>query len=180
MARSRRINQHASTQRTGLRTLGAILAVVGGIFAAVGMVSFFSSFGAKPFESSPPDKFWCAFVGVPMLGIGLTMLKIGYMGTIARYVAGETAPVVSDTLNYVADETKDSIRKVVSSAAAGLRTPTEDATTSCPACGHNNDHDARFCDHCGKAMPGPKACGNCGNVNDHDARFCDDCGTALT
>ena len=76
MARTRRnhrINPQAHSQRTALRLLGGILVAVGGIFTLVGLTSFFSSFGS--FES--PDKFWCAFVGLPMLGFGVMLLKLG-------------------------------------------------------------------------------------------------------
>lgn len=196
MARSRRrssrpINPNADAQRSGLRTIGLILTVVGAIFMIVGIGSFFSSMNSA-MTSTPtfgelpagPDKFWCAFVGMPLLGIGIGMLKYGYMGKAARYVAGEIAPVATDTMKYAANETRDSVRDLASAVSEGLRKEpkTDDgpAMVACPQCNHMNDHDARFCDMCGTAMPGPKTCGQCNKVNDADARFCSGCGSTLS
>jgi len=176
--RSRAINPHSNAQRTLLRLVGGVLTVVGGIFALVGFASFFSAFGG----TGAPDKFWCVFVGLPMLGFGMMLLKMGFLGTAARYVAGEVAPVATDTLNYVADETHDSVRKVAGAVASGMRDAQRSTATpqvACRQCGHDNDHDARFCDQCGGAMAGPYTCPQCRKVNDTDARFCDGCGTAL-
>ena len=176
MRRAHRINPHHQTQRSGLRLLGGVLVVVGGIFTAIGLISFFSAFGGGGF----PSLFWCAFVGLPLLGFGTMLLKMGYMGSIARYVAGEAAPVAGDTLNYLADETQGSVRKMSAAVAAGLRGDADaTATARCGSCGHDNDHDARFCDQCGSALQVANTCGQCGKVNDDDARFCDGCGTAL-
>lgn len=178
--RSHRINPQAHSQRTALRLLGGILVAVGGIFTLVGLTSFFSSFGS--FE--PPDKFWCVFVGLPMLGFGVMLLKLGYMGTIARYVAGEAAPVATDTLNFVADDARPGITKVASAIATGIRKTSQDCNqpmqvVACSSCGHDNDPDARFCDQCGNAMDTPQTCPNCAKVYSADQRFCSDCGTDL-
>lgn len=194
MARSRRrssrpINPHAAAQRTGLRTIGLILTVVGAVFLLIGFGSFFGAMN-ESMSSGPsfganrgPDKFWCAFVGMPLLGIGIGMLKYGYMGKAARYVAGEIAPVATDTMKYAANATRDSVRDLAGAVAEGMRGETKaaeaPAMVACPQCNHDNDHDARFCDMCGTAMPGPKACGQCNKVNDADARFCSGCGAGL-
>lgn len=181
--RSRRINPRSDSQRATLRLIGGILCAVGGVFVLVGMVSFFQSFNSF---GGPPSKFWCVFVGAPMLAIGSRLLMLGYMGAVARYTAGEVAPVATDTLNFVADETRSSVRKVSGAIAAGVRDASRSSTATeagpqvaCPSCHHDNDPDARFCDQCGTAMPGPNECGGCGKVNDSDARFCSGCGSSL-
>ena len=50
----------------------------------------------------------------------------------------------------------------------------------CPACGTQNDPDARFCKACGGLAQPQRAtsltCEHCGTTNDLDARFCKQCG----
>ena len=92
--------------RSALRVLGFIILPVGAIFAGIGLIDFFSAFGSF----HPPTKFWCAFVGLPLIGLGITCLKAGYLRTIGGYVAGETAPVAADTLKYVSEELRPTIR----------------------------------------------------------------------
>ena len=173
-----RINPHQDVQRAGLRLFGGILVVVGGIFTAVGLFSFFAAFGGGGVAA----KFWFSCVGRPLRGFGTMLLKAGYMGSIARYVAGETAPVASDTLNYVARATKPGLRDAAGAIADGLRGGDAGQAgpgVPCRTCGHDNDADARFCDQCGAAMEQPNTCRQCRRVNDDDARFCDGCGAQL-
>ena len=92
--------------RSALRVIGFIILPVGAIFAAVGFIDFFSAFGSF----HPPTKFWCAFIGLPLIALGITCLKAGYLRTIGGYIAGETAPVATDTLKYVSEELRPSIR----------------------------------------------------------------------
>ena len=92
--------------RSALRIIGFIILPVGAIFAAIGLIDFFSAFGSF----HPPTKFWCAFVGLPLIGLGITCLKAGYLRTIGGYVAGETAPVATETFKYVSEELRPSIR----------------------------------------------------------------------
>jgi hypothetical protein len=65
------------------------------LFMIVGYGSFFASFGS--FE--PPRFFWCAFVGMPLLFVGIVMCMFGYLGAFQRYVTGESAPVAKDVVN---------------------------------------------------------------------------------
>ncbi|MEP7060296.1 MAG: zinc-ribbon domain-containing protein, partial [Actinomycetota bacterium] len=48
---------------------------------------------------------------------------------------------------------------------------------ACPACGVENQADARFCMSCG--APLPRVCPSCGAPAPEGARFCSSCGTAL-
>ena len=98
-------NQNAGI-RIALRVIGFIILPAGALFAAIGLIDFFSAFGSF----HPPTKFWCAFVGLPLIGLGIACLKAGYLRAIGGYVAGETAPVATDTLKYVSDELRPSIR----------------------------------------------------------------------
>ena len=101
------------------------------------------------------------------------LLKAGYMGHIARYVAGETAPVVTDTFNYVAERGAPGIR-AIKSALQDQSAP--QANLSCASCGAEHDSDAQFCDRCGVALNTARTCVGCAAENDRDAKFCDSCG----
>jgi class 3 adenylate cyclase/tetratricopeptide (TPR) repeat protein len=48
---------------------------------------------------------------------------------------------------------------------------------SCPACGHGNDGDQRFCTNCGTSLL--QTCPNCSATNLPGAKFCGNCGNAL-
>ncbi len=171
------INPKGSSQRTRFRRIGGLLVVVGGIMSAIGLVSFFSAFGGGDF----PDLFWCVFLGMPCLVIGLGLLEMGYKGALARYVSGETAPVAADEFNYVAQETRSGVRTMAASLAQGLQeggTP-EEQVFACPNCDHSNDAAAKYCDQCGAAMPVSISCTKCATVNDPDAQYCDGCGAGI-
>jgi membrane protease subunit (stomatin/prohibitin family) len=99
-----------------------------------------------------------AFIGLPLIGIGTSMVRAGYLGPATRYIAGEVAPTLRDALGY-----------------AGIGSATEQVT--CPSCGGANRRDAKFCDHCGGALS--IMCPTCGRPNAPDATFCDECGKPL-
>lgn len=82
----------------------------------VGLVSFFSAFGS---HSGPPKCFWCLFVGMPLMFFGMVLSKLGYFGAAMRYMAGESAPVAADTLNYTAEATKPGVKAVASALREG-------------------------------------------------------------
>ena len=172
----RLINPRSASQQAFLRRLGMALAATGAVFMIVGFVDFFSAFGG----SNQPSKFWCFFVGLPLLAIGIGMLKFGYMGAVARYMAGEAAPVMKDTFNYMAEGTRDGVRDIASAVGEGLRGEGAETTATCRKCGHANAADANFCDECGSAMATSTRCRSCGESNDTDAKFCDNCGQLLT
>lgn len=80
------------------------------------MVSFVGSFGS--FE--PPRYFWCAFVGMPLLAVGIGMTRFGYMGDVMRYLAAEPAPLAADAFNHVAEGAAPYIRSVSRSVTEGI------------------------------------------------------------
>lgn len=173
MSDEERINPGHAAVRSLLRILGPLMAAVGGIFLLIGMVSFFSAFGSF----GPPRYFWCAFVGMPLLAVGVAMTKFGFMGAITRYQAGEIAPVGKDTFNYMAEGTRGGVHTIATAVGTGLARGSYDGGQPCPMCGHANDRNAKFCDECGALMS--RACPSCGQVNDGDAKFCSGCGTSL-
>jgi len=107
--------KHESVRRF-LRVVGPLTAVTGLVFLTVGVVSFFSAFGA--FE--PPRYFWCAFVGIPLLGVGLMLTKVGYLGDIYRYFAAETTPVATDAFNEMAEGAQPGMRTTARSITEGV------------------------------------------------------------
>lgn len=107
--------QHSNI-RTALRVGGPVIAGVGLLFMFVGLSSFFASFGS--FE--PPRFFWCVFVGMPLLFVGIVMCKYGYLGTIQRYVARESAPVAKDIVNYMGENLQPGIKAVAQAVTEGI------------------------------------------------------------
>jgi hypothetical protein len=102
--------------RTALRVVGPVIFAVGLICTLIAGVSFFSSFGS--FE--PPRYFWLAFIGLPMMSFGAILTFVGFMGAITRFLAGETTPVATDTVKYVAEETKGAVEIVSKAVAKGV------------------------------------------------------------
>ena len=102
------------------------------------------------------------------------------MGAVVRYVAGEIAPPAADTLNYLAEESKDGVTSLTEAISRGLGRGSQRGETSvtCPKCGEPNEADARFCKGCGAELA--QKCPSCGEVNDADAKFCNKCGGALS
>lgn len=146
-----KINPQHDKVRSTLRIVGPSLAAVGGVLTLIGMASFFSAFGSF----GTPRYFWCAFLGIPLLGVGLTITKFAYMGAVFRYMAGETAPVGKDTFNYMAEGTKEGVRTVAHAVGEGLSSGMNESTPSkklCTKCGVENDQDAKFCDNCGEQI----------------------------
>ena len=180
-----RIDPKHARVRPVLRVLGPIILVAGIVLLALGLIGFFMAFG----KAEMPRFLWCPFVGVPLIFVGVVMTGAGYAGAVARYQAGEIAPVAKDPFNYMADGTSDGIKTVASAIGEGLRDGLDGAAlpgaaqtaekVRCHQCNILNDADARFCDRCGTAVEKSAPCPSCGELNDPDARFCDNCGRAL-
>ncbi len=164
--------------RTVLRLVGPLVVGLGLIFAAIGIGSFFMSFGS--FE--PPRYFWCAFIGLPLIGVGSTICKFAFMGAVTRYTANEIAPVGKDVVNYMADGTKDAVRDIAGAIGEGF-SPSNDNhevhVIRCHKCNENNEASANFCKSCGTSLSKSVTCSSCHELNDPDARFCDNCGQEM-
>src|SRR5438876_396351 len=113
-------NRLQSPRHSGIRDLlrigGPLIAAIGLLFMIVGFGSFFASFGS--FE--PPRYFWCAFVGMPLLFIGIAACMFGYLGAFQRYVAGESAPVAKDVVNYMGENIQPGVKAVTKAATEGV------------------------------------------------------------
>ncbi|MEX2171015.1 MAG: hypothetical protein WD851_16975 [Pirellulales bacterium] len=107
--------RHGSA-RTILRVGGPLLLALGLLLVAIGLASFFASMGS--FE--PPRYFWCGFVGMPLLFVGAVMTMFGYFGAFQRYIAGESAPVAKDVVNYMGEHTQPGVRAFTKAATEGV------------------------------------------------------------
>ena len=107
--------QHSNI-RTVLRVGGPVIAGFGLLFMIVGFGSFFASFGS--FE--PPRFLWCAFVGMSLMSVGIVMCMFGYLGAFQRYVAGESAPVAKDVVNYMGENIQPGVKAVVKAVTEGV------------------------------------------------------------
>jgi hypothetical protein len=107
--------QQNSIRKT-LRIAGPVVFLAGLVCAIIAAVSLFASAGS--FEG--PHYFWLGFIGLPLMFVGGVLCQFGFMGAVARFIAGETAPVASDTVNYMAEETKGAVETVAKAAGKGV------------------------------------------------------------
>lgn len=111
-----KINPKHSSIRLVLRLIGPALLVVGAIFMIVGFVDFVGAMNGH----GAPTKFWCFFVGMPLLFLGFVTTNMAFLGAVMRYQAQEVAPVATDTINYMADGTQQGVKTVARAAASGI------------------------------------------------------------
>ena len=188
---------HQST-RGGLRGLGGVLLAGGALLLCFGVYRMFSPAWAD--QGNPSEGFMegrrsfdevsrrtrdefhdtgatmfsgfaMAAGGMICLAVGAVLLKMGYMGRVARYVAGEVAPVASDTVNYVAGSTRQGAHDLAEAVAGGIndalhphaaapappqpapsQTVASQAEKTCRECGARNAPSSRFCAQCGKPL----------------------------
>ncbi len=148
-----------------------LLAFILGAIAIGGMIFSISNGGF-------PVTFFLLFLALPCFFVGSVCLMFGLMGKVARYHAGEVAPVAKDTINYMGRETQPGVKAFATALGEGLRGET-DQKKPCPHCGGTSDADARFCDDCGKPFEEATPCPSCNTPNAADAKFCDNCGTSI-
>ncbi len=139
----------------------------------VGLVDFFAAFGGG--VGRGPGLFGMVIVGFFLIGIGSAMLRMGYMGAVAKYMVREGAPAAAEGVNRVGVGAAPGITAVAAAVGAGLR---EGPRVACRACGDMQRPDAKFCDACGAGMG--TACAACGAVGEPGARFCGQCGAEVT
>jgi hypothetical protein len=152
------IDQNHQQKRKFLRTLGPIILIIGLILLVIAISSFFSGFSNPGIGMMEDNKFFLAFIGMPLIFVGVAMTGAGFMGSVARYQASEMAPVAKDTVNYMVEGTKDSIKEVSKSIQEGINEgngmmqSSDDAGLFCTQCGRQQEADARYCKYCGHKM----------------------------
>lgn len=188
--RTRLIGPQHESARNALRIMGPALALTGLVLTVIGIGNFLVTLTGM-ISSGPgfgdfafPRYFWCAFVGLPLFGVGLMLTKFGFLGHIARYLAGETVPVAQDAFNDVAEATAPGVEAIARAAARGFSDPTGTSRPApealrCPRCQTVQDAHAKYCNQCGSEIAVAVACASCGGANPLGARFCGQCGEAL-
>ena len=125
--------QPGYSRQSSMRFVFRVAAVV-----VLGLALYFLAVGLTDFVTSDePEKFWMLLVGIPVLAVGGWLAMAGFGGAVARYAAGEGAPVARDSLEYLTRTHPDA-------------EPT--GGPYCRACGTRNDAAASFCDSCGKSL----------------------------
>src|SRR5271166_4492305 len=108
MSEESKIGPGHSRSKQFLRLLGPIIVGLGLLFTIIGFGSLLSSFGSHEL----PRYFWCAFIGLPLLFVGVAMSMFGFLGSFTRYVSGEQAPVIKDSFNYLAEGMQEGVKTV--------------------------------------------------------------------
>ena len=163
------IDTNHQQKRTVLRVVGVILLISGLILIGIALIDFFSvftgGFSNDPFSGPGmrgPSKFGLFFLGMPLTFVGAVMSGAGFMGAAARYQAEEIAPVGKDTINYMVDGTKDSIKEVSKAIHEGMQESKgntgavniagNESVIYCSKCGKDNESAAMYCNACGSKI----------------------------
>jgi hypothetical protein len=163
-AMSDRIDPGHSTTRRQISAISVVLLVVGLAIATYGLMRFGSNFlrPSSEFFADPErvmdESRANGFIGIISMFVGGMMAMFGAKGmffaragTVLRYAAAETAPVATDTFDYLADETQGGVEKVTRAIRKGTGGG-EVIKVRCRACGYLESEDAKFCSGCGKSI----------------------------
>ena len=145
-----------------------IIRIVGFVFIGIAIILAISAFNTP---STKPEDFLSGNVGMNQIEkegmskftkiggamfsgfIGFACLAFGYQGAVARYQAGEMAPVAKDTFNYMANETQDGVRTIGRAFSEGIKDSSsvkEIIYVLCPKCRTKNEDNSKFCKECEK------------------------------
>lgn len=156
------MKDYSKTKKT-FRTLGFIILPIGLVLSIIGFIDFFMSFNSM----TQPKLFFCLFIGLPLISIGIIFLILGFMKELNSFAASQSAPVHKDVINYMLDGTREEVNKTINASKKII----------CPECKAENDKDALFCSTCGHKLK--NTCPKCNAENDADAKFCKNCGEEL-
>ena len=98
-------NDKHNKVKTRLKIIGFIVLAIGLACTVTCMVDFFTT--AMNMKGMP-KLFWLLFIGVPMLGIGGTLLGFAFQREIMRYTKNEAVPVI----NEASEELKPAVKSV--------------------------------------------------------------------
>ena len=118
---------HQSTVRTVARVLAVVLLLSGVVLLVRGISGFVDQAQSMEVSADFGPVLTIAAGGFCVV-LGLAAANVGWMRAQASYVAGETVPVVKQSLDHLT------------------------AGPSCRQCGTRNDTSARFCDSCGQSL----------------------------
>ena len=116
-----------STVRTTARVLAVVLLVAGAYLLFRGITGFMDQAQSMEMEADFGPILTIAAGGFCVV-LGLAAANVGWLRAQASYVAGETVPVVKESLDHLT------------------------AGPCCRSCGTRNDTEAKFCDGCGTSL----------------------------
>jgi len=154
--------------KKNLRIVGFLCLGLGLALTVVGMISFFSAFNT----GEMPRFFFCAFIGLPLCGVGGGILTFAYRGEVMRYVKNEGMPVI----NEAGKEFAPTLRDLSAAAREGWKGSEAEDGPVC-SCGTKNEPGSRFCKECGKPLV--ILCPACGAEVKAESKFCSACGRKL-
>ncbi|BBO33242.1 hypothetical protein [Lacipirellula parvula] len=105
-----------SSFRLAMQVDGPVLLASGLLFTGIAIGIFFFAMSG----GGAPRLFWCAFLGMPMMFVGGVMSMLGYVGVVQRYLAGETAPVAKDVVNYIGENTQRGMKAMAKAVTEGF------------------------------------------------------------
>ena len=161
-------NTHESVKKK-LKVIGAVVLAAGIICTVIGLVDFFAAFNSE--SAKPPKLFFLLFIGILLLGVGLSLMAFGFRREIMRYAKNEGVPVV----NEASEELSLAVKNVVSAAKEGVLGENKGKVVC--ECGAVNPGDNKFCKECGKALY--SVCPGCGAKVERESKFCGECGAKL-
>ena len=116
-----------STVRTVARVASVVLVLTGVVLVWRGLAAFAADWQSPAMGGGPGSVLTIGAGGFCVV-LGLAAANVGWLRAQAAYVAGETVPVVKQSLDH-------------------LR-----AGPYCRSCGTRNDGEASFCDSCGQSL----------------------------
>lgn len=120
-----------------------------------------------------------AFALIPG-GVAISMLVTAHKRDILAYEASSVAPVVGETVNYIADETSPAIQKVVGAVSTGVAEGVVKAKTALAGNSNTNQNAGQNAGQNaqseGQTASAVKYCQECGTKNPRRAKFCSNCG----
>ncbi len=156
--------ENRSSTRKKLRIIGITLIIIGVILFVLSIIFM---------TNNNKQGFLLSFIGVPVLFIGGVCTLFGFMGAVSRYSVSESAPIISDTKNFMEEQTRLEKVKTISEVSNQLH---NERKINCFYCKAEVPSDAKYCTSCGKMLV--KVC-SCGTENPSDAFFCKSCGKSL-
>jgi hypothetical protein len=116
-----------STVRTTARVLAVVLLLVGVYLLFRGITGFVDQAQSMEVDADFGPILTIGAGGFCVV-VGLAAANVGWLRAQASYVAGETVPVVKESIDHLT------------------------AGPYCRQCGTRNDTTARFCDSCGQSL----------------------------
>ncbi len=186
--------------KKSLKKTGKILLIIGGLFALAGIILLIvgfcglSNFQTQSLNPTQPPKMPSVIpfvIGGILLAVGIAMLIFGVYATffahgreIMAFGASTTAPVVGETVDYIANKTAPGLGKVAGSVAEGIaggiaRGKAAGSKVKCSNCGELNSPQNKFCGKCGTPLKVEKHCPQCGTKIENGVNFCPNCGNKV-